>query len=216
VDSHYKLYCLDDDAGICSALVQTLKSLYSVESHTSPSDCLASACRDGCDFLITDIKMPKMNGIELITKFRKYFPFAPIVIITGYANVNLAKKGIQAGANELLEKPFERQVLLKTVEELLAGYSILKTLEKEHCLTKMEFMTLQQILSGRSTKEMSFLLKRSIRTLESHRYGLMKKCGVNNIMSLLTKPGIVKYIRHKQKTEAFEINSTTLTQAAVR
>jgi two-component system, LuxR family, response regulator FixJ len=214
--NEHKIYCLDDDEAVIAAIQQVLQSYYSVLCYTDPSLCLSDAESKGCDLLITDIRMPKMDGVEMITIFRKFSPFAPVIIVTGYANVNLAKKGIQAGADEFLEKPLDRLRLLKTIEELLLGYSILKMFGGKCSLSKMEFMTLQHILANRSTKEIAHILNRSIRTMESHRYGLMKKCGVTNIMGLLTKPDILKYMKYKQKVKGIEPSSVRYPKESIK
>jgi two-component system response regulator FixJ len=194
----YKIYCLDDDIRILAVLRQILEKTYAVDCFTEPQLCLLGAKKGGCDLLITDLNMPKMDGMEMIRQFKYQLPAVPVVILTGYADVEKAKKGIGLGADEFLEKPPDRSLLLRTLEVLLTGYSILKETAVKYGLTRMQFVILQHILAGRSTKRMAYVTQRSVRTIESHRYKMMKKYQAANVMELLAHADILRYIKHKE------------------
>lgn len=65
------------------------------------------------------MQMPQMDGIELVKKMRSLGSKIPILIISAFGYYSHANKAIQAGANEVLEKPFERNQLLKVIIQLL-------------------------------------------------------------------------------------------------
>jgi len=193
----YKVYVVDDDRTVLDTLDKQLKKTYEVTCFVAPERCLSKALDEQCDLLIADINMPQMDGIALLSEFRKYYPLTPVLILTGFGSVSIAKKAISMGANDFLEKPFDRTQFLDTIKQLLSEYAILCQFAEKYTLTKMQFVILQHIIAGRGTKEMAYLMNRSVRTLESHRYKMMKKVGASNVNELLTNPYLLGYFESK-------------------
>lgn len=69
------------------------------------------------DVIICDVRMPKINGIEAVAYFRKEYQSTPVIVLTGYPNVNLAVKFLKEGVVEYLVKPVEKEKLVKAVEK---------------------------------------------------------------------------------------------------
>jgi FixJ family two-component response regulator len=139
-----------------------------------------------CDLLITDIRMPEMDGLELITRVRQVAPLMPILVITGYGDIPLAVKVIKAGVLDILEKPFAEQDLISKVDAALERSRKIKSMLSEK-LTRTETEVLKLILHGKSNKEAAKLLNRSVRTVEDHRAHIMKKMNVENAVDLAIK-----------------------------
>lgn len=72
------------------------------------------------DTVIVDIRMPKINGIETISYFKKDFPSLPLIVMTGFADINLAKNLISKGVKEFLLKPVEKRRLLDVVKKAIS------------------------------------------------------------------------------------------------
>jgi len=72
-----------------------------------------------CDLLITDVKMPDIDGIELLTEVQHIVPWLPVLLVTGYGDVPMATAAFKAGAVDFIEKPLGKQVLLSAVESVL-------------------------------------------------------------------------------------------------
>jgi len=189
----HNIFFVDDDPAILRSVREILEQQYEVDCYQDGGQALTEAQQTPCDLLITDINMPKVDGIRLIKEFRKFFPLTPIIVLTGYGDVAEAQKAISLGANDFLEKPFDRTGFLVTIEHLLGTYDTLKQVVREFSLSQMQFIMLQHIIAGKGIKESAFAMNRSDRTLESHRYKLMKKMKANSAIEILTHPGILRY-----------------------
>lgn len=75
----------------------------------------------GIGLILCDIRMPKVNGVELIDYFKKEAPGIPIVVITGYPDTELAVSLMKKGVKDYLVKPVEKEKLLEKVEALIAA-----------------------------------------------------------------------------------------------
>ena len=76
------------------------------------------------DVVICDVRMPKINGIEAFAYFRQEFPSIPVIVLTGYPDVNLAVEFMKAGAVDYLVKPVEKNELLAAVTKAAEQRSI--------------------------------------------------------------------------------------------
>jgi two-component system chemotaxis response regulator CheY len=72
------------------------------------------------DVIITDIRMPKVNGLEIIDYFKEYAPDISVIVVTGFPDNKLSDQLIEKGVKRFLVKPVEKQTLLQTVAELIA------------------------------------------------------------------------------------------------
>jgi two-component system, chemotaxis family, chemotaxis protein CheY len=73
------------------------------------------------DVIICDIRMPRINGVEAIAYFRAQYPSLPVIVLTGYHDEQLANVLRQQGVVEFLEKPAEREQILSSVAQAVAG-----------------------------------------------------------------------------------------------
>jgi two-component system chemotaxis response regulator CheY len=69
------------------------------------------------DVIVCDVRMPKINGIEAVDYFRKEYPSTPVIVLTGYPDVNLAVKFLKEGVVEYLVKPVDKEKLVEAVEK---------------------------------------------------------------------------------------------------
>jgi len=116
------VHIIDDD----EAVRQSLSFLFamsgvSAKAYDGPSACLAAAAdlADGC--IVTDVRMPEMNGLELMRRVREMGVRLPFIVITGHGDIALAVEAMKAGATHFLEKPFRDEELLDAVAAALAG-----------------------------------------------------------------------------------------------
>ena len=72
------------------------------------------------DVIICDVRMPKINGVEAVKYFRLEYPSTPVIVLTGYPDVNLAVEFMRQGAVEYLVKPVEKEQLIAAVEKAAA------------------------------------------------------------------------------------------------
>ena len=177
------IFFVDNESGIRKIVRLTLEEEIScrVTCFDNAADCL-DALKDEqnrCSLLITDIKMPGMDGLTLLDKVRPLRPLLPILTITGHGDVQMAVKALKAGALDFIEKPLDEGVLLPAVQKALEQSTYTED-QTSKPLTNSETNILQLISEGKSNSEMARVLHRSIRTVERHRYQLMQKLGASS------------------------------------
>jgi two-component system response regulator AtoC len=114
------LLIVDDDEEMARRLAESLRSAdYHVRFHRSPQEALTSAESEPADLAILDVRMPDMNGIELLTELRQIDPDLPAIVMTGFATIQDAVEAMRRGAFDYIEKPFRLERLLTLVERAL-------------------------------------------------------------------------------------------------
>ncbi|MBE8726631.1 response regulator transcription factor [Flavobacterium hungaricum] len=161
------------------------------------------------DLLIVDIRMPNLTGIEVVEKLRNDGNSVKIIMLSMHESEEYVLKSIKAGADGYLLKGSSKEEFLKALHNVAAGgkyfsgdiSSILigqltnttSSLEAkqnfgdEMMITKREKEILMLLLSGKGNKEIAEALEISKRTAEVHRFNLMKKLKVKNLMELSNK-----------------------------
>ncbi|MBN1506221.1 MAG: response regulator transcription factor [Sedimentisphaerales bacterium] len=176
---------VDDEPKVRAVLRKTLERAgFTVSCFASADDCLTYLDSGKCDLLVTDVRMPEGDGIELVAKVRKILPWLPVLVVTGFGDVPMAVKAFKMGAADFIEKPLDRDTFLAAVQTLLARDPVLKVL-RDQTLTRMELKVLYQILKGKNNREIADVLSRSHRTVEVHRRHLMQKLKASNVVELL-------------------------------
>ncbi len=145
----------------------------------------------GC--VLVDIKMAKMNGIQVTKKLKSMDPLVPIIAVTGYGNITDAIATIKSGAIEYIEKPFNVDTLYEKVMACLSVTDAVRKQRLQDSKMRINFETLtfreRQILTllsiGLSNKEIGLSIDISYRTVEVHRAKIMEKLGAKNIVDLV-------------------------------
>lgn len=182
-----QVFFVDDEPSVCRAASKTLKRFGSeVSCFDNAADCLEQLRLQSCDLLITDVKMPGMDGIELVCKAKRLIPWLPVLVVTGYGDIPLAVRAIKAGATNFIEKPLETRSFLGAVELTLERHSYFDRLLGK-TISKAEKKVLRLLLDGKSNKEIAHTLHRSIRTVEVHRRNIMRKLDVDNLVALVKR-----------------------------
>ena len=193
-DSGAHIFIVDDDESMRIVLSTLLKNHeYECTCFADADECfkkLNEANRDlsqGCDLLITDVKMPGKNGIELLDEVRTAMPWLPIIIMSAYGNIPMSVKALKTGAFDFVEKPIDESKLLKVVESALLKESAWKDPLYGRPLTRAERIVLRLIMEGIGNKRIAYILERSERTIEVHRSHVMRKLGVDNVVDLVKR-----------------------------
>ena len=156
-----------------------------ITCFNSGAECLEQLRRKRCDLLITDLKMPRTEGIELLTRARALGPWLPVLVITGYGDIHMA---VKAGVVDFIEKSLIKGDIVRLVKMLLEESRRLNP-NVVKPITNVESRVLQMIVDGKSNKQIANLLHRSIRirTIEVHAvYPVLRICRAE----LLTTIGI--------------------------
>ena len=187
------VFIVDDDDAVRDSLYLQLDSAgFAVEIFPSAEDFLDNLQPNTAGCLILDVRMPAMNGPELQAELVRRNINLPIIFLTGYGDIPLTVKTIQAGAFDFLTKPVDSRKLsdcinaafalnAQTHENDAVNFELHDRLSK---LTKREQEVLELILKGYSNKEVGRQLDISFRTAEQHRSRILLKTGADNPLQL--------------------------------
>jgi two-component system C4-dicarboxylate transport response regulator DctD len=121
IDNRIQVVLIDDDPHLRQALSQTLDLAgLKILPLAEAKGLAAQLERDWPGVVVSDIRMPGMDGLELLTELHAQDPDLPVLLITGHGDVPLAVQAMRAGAYDFLEKPFASDALLDSVRRALA------------------------------------------------------------------------------------------------
>ena len=129
---------VDDEPFVLEAVALLLdRSGYNVSACGHPRDALNKLQSNKVDIVLTDIKMPEMSGIELLEEIRKFNTEVPVILMTAYAELDMAIDAIKNGAFDFLLKPFKSEYLFQCMERA-AEHGRLRQMEKNYKLVLEE------------------------------------------------------------------------------
>lgn len=188
------VYVVDDQPAVCEGLREMLSVLgYVVETFGSAQQFLKSldTSRPGC--LVTDVRMPGMDGLELMTELSSRSIRLPVVLISGHADVPMAVAAIKAGAEDFIEKPINDAHLIAAINrclaqvfERLSSRQSTEDLERRFAsLTPREREVLALVVEGCTSHAIASRLEISSRTVESYRVQIMEKMRAESVAVLV-------------------------------
>jgi len=181
------IYVVDDQPSVRKVILRTLERFGAqVTCFPDAIDCLEQLRLQPCDLLITDVRMPRMDGIELLAQTRRIAPWVPVLVVTGYGDIPLAVKAMRMGAADFIEKPLRKEIFLGKIQDILKQNHPADP-SRGKPLTKTEMTVLKLVADGRSNKEIAAVLRRSVRTIEDHRNHIMRKLSVGNVVQLIER-----------------------------
>lgn len=188
------VFVVDDDDAMRNSLEWLIESEgHRVETFGSAQAFLDTYYpgRSGC--LLLDVRMPGMSGLELQEHLRQQQIRIPVVIITGHGDVPMAVKAMKAGALDFIEKPFDDDTLLATIQRALeidASQRLQQAGRAEYAtrlaqLTPREHEVMLMVTDGKSNKEIANELGVSAKTVEAHRARVMEKMEAHSLAELV-------------------------------
>ncbi|WP_339944289.1 MULTISPECIES: response regulator transcription factor [Novipirellula] len=188
------IHVVDDDKESRQVVVELVRSMnLAVESYESAEDFISryNGKRPAC--MVTDKKMPGMNGVELIERLRDMQITIPIVMVTGFADVPSTVRAIRGGAITLIEKPCGQAELRKGIEEAVQLEQ--ENLEKDQqvneakrlvaTLDEKEMDVAKLLVEGLANKVIASRLDSGLRTIEKRRSTILKKLDVQSVAELV-------------------------------
>lgn len=188
------VHLVDDDSAIRRSVGFMLKtSGHRVETYDSGPELLKELPNLEAGCILLDIRMPAMDGLEVQAALQERGVNFPVIIMTGHGDVALAVRAMKAGAVDFIEKPFDKNMLLASLEE---GYRRLWRNEathdrmrdavvRLHALTSRERDVLDGLAQGLPNKTIAYDLGISPRTVEIHRANLMTKLAARSLSEAL-------------------------------
>ena len=187
------VHLIDDDEDVRRALAFLLGTAgLAVKVYESAILFLDNydGAQTGC--IVSDVRMPGMDGLQLLKRLKEMDVKLPVIVLTGHADVALAVEAMKAGAVDFIEKPFSDDVLLNAIQSaLVQRLSHLPRGNVEQIRTRMTSLTprerevLDGLLRGHPNKTIAYDLGLSPRTVEVHRANVMTKMAASSLSELV-------------------------------
>src|SRR4029453_5235009 len=197
----YTVLVADDHAIVKEGLVSLLKDhdFDGVGAVGDGHQLLDAARRLRPDLIVTDLSMPGLSGLDVLTRLKAEHVDSKIIVLTMHNDADLATRAMRAGASGFLLKHSAGEELLKAVQQAVEDRGCLtpaltkEVIERmavpqdqaEPQLTTRQREVLRLILEGRRMKEIAATLHLSARTVETHKYQMMKTLGVYSTAELV-------------------------------
>ena len=150
-----------------------------------------SGTQDGC--IVTDVRMPGVDGIELQKRLKAAHSTLPVIVMTGHGDIALAVEAMKAGAMDFIEKPFDDGIMLAAIKAALArhsseverGSASSEVQSRLDLLSERERQVLDGLVAGKPNKIIAYDLGISARTVEIYRANVMTKMRADSLSSLV-------------------------------
>ena len=195
-DTDVTVALIDDD----SAVLHSMRLL--IESRDIPVACYESAeafleelpsSKPSC--VVADVRMPGMTGLELQRELKHRNNDAPLILISGHADVSMAVEALKEGAFDFFEKPYDGERLAASVFDAVQKgrrrnsetNERIDIAERLKALSPRQREVLEFVACGMSNKQIAAKLNISPRTVETYRAWVMERIGAQNVADLVRK-----------------------------
>jgi FixJ family two-component response regulator len=199
------VFVVDDDVSVRESLESLIRNGgWQALTFESAPDFLAHPRHAGPSCLILDVSLPGLNGLDLQEQIRERAEM-PIIFITGHGDISMSVRAMKAGAVEFLTKPFNDDVLLRTVQQCIehsraalreqAEMRVLR--DRYESLTPREREVMTLVVTGLLNKQVGGELGISEITVKAHRGQLMRKMQADSLAGLVTMTARLKLPKRK-------------------
>ncbi|OZY59372.1 DNA-binding response regulator [Pseudomonas lundensis] len=188
------VYVVDDDQGMLDSTVWLLES---VGLHAVPftsGHAFLQACDPSLNAcVLLDVRMPSMGGLHVQQALRERGITMPVIFVSGHADVPIVVRAFKAGAHDFIEKPYNEQLLLDSVQQALnartpqqgASQALSDVQARLNSLTPRERDVLMPLVKGYTTREIAELLAVSVKTIDLYRSRVMKRMQAHHLPDLV-------------------------------
>lgn len=195
------VHLIDDDEDVRQAVAFLLTtSGFAVRVYESAVAFLEAlpSVQPGC--IVTDVRMPAMDGLALQRELRARGIGLPVIVMTGHGDVALAVEAMKGGAVDFIEKPFSDDAMLSAIRLAIDQHArdahrddeIATIKARLDSLSPREREVLDGLLAGLPNKTIAYDLKISARTVEVHRANLMMRMGAHSVADLVRMVFVVR------------------------
>jgi two-component system response regulator FixJ len=188
------VHIIDDDDAVRDSLALLLGAAgFATRTHALATDFLALAPGLDAGCVLTDVRMPDLDGLALQRRLTEAGVTLPVIVMTGHGDVPIAVAALKAGALDFLEKPFDDERLIAAVRAALTASEAARRVAATAAelaarlanLTPREHEVLDLLVVGNPNKTIAYDLGASPRTIEVHRARVMEKMGARNLPELV-------------------------------
>ena len=191
------------------AMLESDANIQVVGEAGSGAEALEVARQLHPDILVLDIRMPGMTGLEAAGRLEDVAPDTKAVILSMHDSEDYVLQALDAGAYGYLLKDTDKNEFIRALKQIKAGNkyfsgavsnvlanrllnarpekSMASSAEDPYHLTRKEKEILRLVIDGKQNKQIADSLGKSVRTIETHRFNIMKKLGVNNAIDMVNK-----------------------------
>ena len=188
------IHVIDDDADVRQSLAFLLTTAgLTVRVHESADAFLKvlAEVQEGC--IVTDVRMPGIDGIELQRQLAAGGVRLPVIVMTGHGDIALAVEAMKAGAVDFIEKPFDDEVLIAAIKAALARRAgdrehdarVSEVRDRARLLSQRERQVMEGLVAGKPNKVIAHELGISARTVEIYRANVMAKMQADSLSALV-------------------------------
>lgn len=184
-----RLYIVDDDAAL-RTIIKMMLADRGVKTYgfERAEEFLDGYSKRPIGCVLLDVRLPGMDGLELLERIADLPPPNPVIMLSGYADVPSAVRAVTKGALDFLQKPFKKEDLLAVIDKAFAKIEATELKVREvKSLTPREREILIAFREGESNKVVAARLGLSPRTVEMHRARIFRKLGVTNLAQALRR-----------------------------
>lgn len=183
------VYVVDDDAGMLESTQWLLESVgLQVRGYADGRQFLEAVDASASGCVVLDVRMPGLGGLNVQEELQKRGLALPVIFVSGHADVPIAVRAFKAGAFDFIEKPFNEQLLLDSVQQALQ--------ERQHTATTATNTAIQPLLDtltprerdvflplaqGYTSREIAAQLDVSVKTIDLYRARVMKRLGAERL-----------------------------------
>jgi FixJ family two-component response regulator len=186
---------VEDDAAVLDSLQLYLDCQDLKTSCFAAAEALLAAVDGGVQFncIVSDVCMPGMSGLDLVHHLKARSVVAPIILITGHGDIDMAVSAVKSGAFDFIEKPFHEARLLASIRNALEialekAIDTARTNElysRVKALSERQRQVMELVVAGLSNREIGLRLNISSKTVEHHRAWVMERIGAKNLADLV-------------------------------
>jgi len=144
---------VDDDPALLQALPETLQLRMEglkIDTADSAMTALKHIASADYDAIITDIKMPGMDGLALLTKIKELRPETPTLLITGHGEHDLAVQALRGGAYDFIQKPIDREYVVASLRRAIQARQLTRQVHEQHLTLERHAALLEQTVQERT------------------------------------------------------------------
>lgn len=190
----------DDDAVLDSLSLLMAGRGMKVSGFRCTEDFLSAELEGDLSCIVSDVRLPGLSGLDLQRWLREQGVGTPLILITGHGDVPMAVKAIKDGAFDFVEKPYDPETLIATVEKACGADQRTKAREGQKAelaariagLPRRQREVMALVVEGLSNKQIALRLEISPRTVENYRAWLMQRLGATSLADLVRKVMMVQ------------------------
>jgi FixJ family two-component response regulator len=189
-----KVAIVDDDASALKSLARVVGSGgYDPLPFASARDFLSSSGCSQASCVVSDLRMPEVDGLDLQRALREHFPYLSLILVTGAGDIPVTVTAMKAGAVDFLEKPVKREVLLEAIGRAISRSDELLARQEASCRVQVNYKELTAhereifalVSAGLLNKQIAAQIGITEKTVKQHRGQVMRKMRADSLADLV-------------------------------